>query len=131
MSSNNFGLSDNELKIALCALKVTVVDGKVEKGHLAKLTGHANPDSAQRVWYMVKKKIMETNITSLVDVDTPTKGPKKTPANMRTPNPKKRSKKQAAEKEDDTDAEVDEKPAKRVKKEVVEDTGLDMIEDEN
>ena len=80
---------------------------------------------------------METNITSsgsatsLVDVDTPTKGPKKTPANMRTPNPKKRSKKQAAEKEDDTDAEVDEKPAKRVKKEVVEDTGLDMIEDEN
>lgn len=28
-SGNNFGLSDTELKIALCALKVTLIDGKV------------------------------------------------------------------------------------------------------
>lgn len=110
---------------------------QVEKGQLAKLTGHSNPDSANRVWYMVKKKLMDTgtspsgSATSLVDVDTPTKGPKKTPAKMRPRTPKKRSKKEAED--DDVDAEVDEKPAKRVKKEVGKDAGEDAgleMEDE-
>lgn len=105
---------------------------QVEKGHLARLTGHNNPDSANRIWYIVKKKLMATNAspsgsaTSLVDVDTPTKGPKKTPAKMRAQTSKKRTKKQAEDDDEEVDAEVDEKPAKRVKKEVLEDAGLDF-----
>lgn len=81
---------------------------------------------------MVKKKLMENNgspsgsTTSLVDVDTPTKGPKKTPSKMRAEKSKKRSKKQAEDDEEDGDAEVDEKPAKRVKKEDVKAAGFDM-----
>ncbi|KAG6367453.1 hypothetical protein INS49_001642 [Diaporthe citri] len=136
MSSNSssnsiLGLSEKEIKLALCALKVLLIDGKVEKGHLARLTGHKNPDSAHRVWYIVKNKLMETNTspsgsaTSVVDVDTPTKGPKKTPAKMRTQTPKKRSKKQTQD-DDEDDAEIDEKPAKRVKKEGLEDAGVEF-----
>lgn len=82
---------------------------------------------------MVKKKLMETNdspsgsTTSLVDVDTPTKGPKKTPSKMRAEKSKKRTKKQAKDDDDDeVDAEVDEKPAKRVKKEDVKAAGSEM-----
>lgn len=112
---------------------LTSQSSQVEKGHLARLTGHNNPDSANRIWYILKKKIMETNnspsgsTTSLVDVDTPTKGPKKTPAKMRAS--KKRTKKQVEEEDDDVDAEVTEKPAKRAKKEVLKGSGLEC-EDE-
>ncbi|KAI7780722.1 hypothetical protein LA080_015619 [Diaporthe eres] len=137
MSSNSsshtiLGLTDKEINLALCALKVMLIDGKVEKGHLARLTGHKNPDSAHRVWYIVKNKLMNTNnspsgsTTSLVDVDTPTKGPKKTPAKMRTQTSKKRGKKQTEDDDDEVDAEVDEKPAKRFKKEIIEDAGLEL-----
>lgn len=81
---------------------------------------------------MVKKKLLETNnspsgsTTSLVDVDTPTKGPKKTPSKMRAEKSKKRTKKQAKDDDDEVDAEIDEKPAKRVKKEDVKATGSEM-----
>ncbi|KAL1876302.1 hypothetical protein Daus18300_002931 [Diaporthe australafricana] len=93
-STNIFGLSDGEAKIAISALKLFVTEGKVEKGELATLTGHANPDSA------------------LLDLNTPTKGSKKTPSKK---TPKKRSKKKADE--DDDDAEVGEQLPKRVKTE--------------
>lgn len=81
---------------------------------------------------MVKKKLMETNgspsgsTTSLVDVDTPTKGPKKTPSKMRAEKSKKRAKKQAEDDEDDVGAEADEKPAKRAKKEDVKAADSEM-----
>lgn len=78
---------------------------------------------------MVKKKIMDANMSpsagspaSRVDLNTPTKGPKKTPSKMRSQTPKKRSKKKAEEEEDDP--EVDEQPPKRVKREAANVTDI-------
>lgn len=96
----------------------------VDKNHLARLTGHSNADSANRIWYIARNKLTKADslaesATSLVDVDTPTKGPKKTATKMRTQTAKKRRKKQVEDEE--------EKPApKRVKKVAVNDAGVDV-----
>ncbi|POS71712.1 hypothetical protein DHEL01_v209897 [Diaporthe helianthi] len=89
MSSNDiFGLTDSDVRVALCALKVMLVDGtpKVDKDHLAKLTGHKNADSANRVWNMAKAKLMKGEASSeaatSLGVVTPTKGTRKTAAKM-------------------------------------------------
>ncbi|KAK2600753.1 hypothetical protein N8I77_010262 [Diaporthe amygdali] len=137
-SNGMFGLSDSEVKIALCSLKLMVADGqgKVDKDQLAALTGHTNPDSANRVWYMARKKMIDNDAstpagssTSLDDIGTPTKGPKKTPSKMGSKTPKKRTKKQA-EVEDD-EAEAAEQPAKRIKKEAAADAEAANLEMED
>jgi hypothetical protein len=92
----------------------------IDKDRLASLTGHKNPDSALRVWYIAKKKLCEgdsaaESATSLEDVDTTTKGPKKTPTKVGTQTAKKRSRKQTEDEEAGED-DCDKVAPKRVKK---------------
>ncbi|KAG8166436.1 hypothetical protein KVR01_002125 [Diaporthe batatas] len=132
MSSNEtFGLSESEVRVALCALKVILANTapKVEKDHLAKLTGHNNADSAIRVWNMAKAKLMKDSPsepgTSPKSADTPTKSAKKTAAKTRAPTPKKRGKEEF-EGEESGDEQVEKPAKKRARKAAPKDADVDV-----
>lgn len=102
---------------------------QVEKDHLAKLTGHKNADSANRVWYIAKAKLMKDSPsesgTIPVSVDIPTKGTKKTAAKTRTPNHKKRAKEES-EGEEVGEEEAEQPSKKRSKKAAPQDADVDV-----
>lgn len=113
---------------ALCAMNAeprrlffpnVITSTQVEKEHLARLTGHKNADSANRVWYIAKAKLMKDSSsesgTAAINPDTPTKGTKRTAAKMRTAAQKKHAK-EDSEGEEAGEEEVEQLAKKRAKK---------------